>query len=212
MSQGEAKSEFFVTSDAARIALAKLPTLIVHPQFWGYLAAVETSVRERRLVNLRVNFGSFFERYLTVTGAPREKPYLQPFSESASGTAQLFNRNVAGSYAPSSVREVAPIRAVLGFEKVQNVAKHRLKPDHEEIAAKVLVGQRVPAHSLATFLLRDHRIARMPSQSEPESVLRQFCVLFGYNLDDPESLKRFNTLYVLDAETFDGVNYAEEIE
>ncbi|MGY1458809.1 hypothetical protein ACW5F0_09205 [Luteimonas sp. A534] len=207
MGSEEGKSEFFVTAEAAKLAIAKLTSTRVHPHFSGYLAAVGAAAAENRRDNLRVNFQQFYNDYLLVAGAPPERPYLQPFSDK--GVAQLFNKNVAGSYAPSSLRAVAPIQAVIEFKGSRQQVTHTLKPDHEEIALAALTGgQRLPAHSLATFLFRDHKIPRSDT-SDIQSVLQLFCETFGYDLTVEAIKVRFDTLYQLDPDTFIGVQYAD---
>jgi hypothetical protein len=151
--------EFFVTATAAKRAIDTLTALRIHPHFSGYMAVVAEAASAQRNENLKVNFQKFYNEYLLVSAAPPDRPYLQPFSTSAKGTAQLFNRNVAGSYAPSSLRSVAPIKAVVEFKgRGQNVTQ-TLKEKHEELALRELTGsQKVPVYSLATFLFRDHGV------------------------------------------------------
>lgn len=156
---------------------------------------------------LKVNFREFYDDYLKVGLAPEERPYLLPFVMGR-GEAQLFNKNVAGSYAPSSVREVAPIRDVLEFEGSGSNVVHRLKGNHERLALAALVsGQRIPLDSLAVFLFRDHKIQRS-HDSVLESVAAKFCRTFGYDLAEEQSRERFEILYERDPQTFNGIPYA----
>lgn len=209
MGSEEGKSDFFVTAAAAKLAIAKLTSTRVHPHFSGYLAAVGAAAAANRQDNLKVNFQQFYNDHLLVAGAPPERPYLQPFSESAKGLAQLFNRNVAGSYAPSSLRSVAPIRAVVEFKGSRQQVTQTLKSGHEEIALRALTGShRIPVHSLATFLFRDHKIPRSDA-SDVDAVVQVFCGKFGYDLTVAESKAQFDKLYEPDSETFTGVVFAE---
>lgn len=210
MKKEESAGDFFATATAARAALSKLNSIGIHPQFSGYLAAVSTASEAKRLDNLKVNFQQFYNDYLLVSGAPSDRPYLQPFSQSTKGSPLLFNKNVAGSYAPSSLRGVAPIRSVVDFNGSRQHVTHTLKDRHEELALKNLTGsQKIPVHSLATILFRDHRIHLVPDSDPIDSTLFAFCVTFGYDLTKPESKTRFDILYDLDKSTFDNLIYSE---
>jgi len=203
--------DFFVTADAAKAAIGKLTSQRIHPQFSGYLATVATAVEENSGSNLKVNFQRFHNDYLLVAGASRERPYLQPFSESEKGKPQLFNRNVAGSYAPSSLRGVAPIREVVEFAGTGRNVKQTLEANHEELAFRSLAGsQKIPVHSLATFLFRDHRIPLIEAGKYLESTLSMFFEIFGYDLLNSDSKDRFSRLYAFDEITFDGLTYGKD--
>lgn len=209
MGSEKGKADFFVSTAAAKLAISKLTSKKVHPHFSGYLAAVAAATEAGRQDNLKINFQEFYSNYLLVAGAPPTKPYLQPFSESAKEAPQLFNKNVAGSYAPSSLRSVAPIRAVVDFHGSRQRVTHTLKANHETIAVKELTGsKRIPVHSLATFLFRDHKIHRIGA-SDADSAMKMFCRIFGYDLSIPTVRVQFETLYEPDEETFASIVFAE---
>ncbi len=205
MVEKESENRFFVTAEAARAAIARLSKLKIHPHFSGYLAAVAAAAQEGKATGLKVNFKRFYDDYLLVGGAPDKKPYLQPFSTSASGP-QLFNRNVPGSYAPSSLRGVAPILSIVEFVGQGQQVRHNLKVGHEEIAFRVLTNsERVPVTSLATFLFRDHAIPHLAA-TPLQSVVAMFSAVFGYASN---GLQGFDQLYVQDPETFEKIVYSE---
>lgn len=210
--EGESeKNSFFITGEAARLAYARLVAAKIHPHFPGYLAAVATAAAEGRDTDIRIDFKKFYNEYLLVAGAPPEKPYVQPFPESTKPGAQLFNANVSGSYSPSSIRPDAPLRTVIEYSGKGRDTTHSLKPNHEGLALRNLAKARIPIHALATFLLRDHEIDRVPSQSDPDAVLKRLCGVLGYDLEVEKSRKRFDLLYEMDSSMFDGISYAEEV-
>lgn len=169
------------------------------------MAAVRAEAQNDHGTVLKVKFRTFYEDYLKVGSAPDDRPYLLPFVLGKGG-AQLFNKNVAGSYAPSSLRDVAPIRTVLKFDGAGSQVTHELVAQHEQLALKSLVSQqRVPVDSLSIFLFRDHKIERTDTIAL-ECVVDKFCEVFGYDLSDKKSKSRFETLYVRDSETFDGIH------
>lgn len=206
MAEKESTDSFFVTSEAAKLAIAKLSELKIHPHFSGYLAAVSTAAEEKRTTGLKVNFKRFYDDYLLVSGAPTRRPYLQPFSISAGSSPQLFNQNVLGSYAPSSLRGVAPILSVVEFKGGGQNVRHSLTDDHELNAlAHLTFDTRIPATSLATFLFRDHRIPYLAATAV-ESIQLFFFLVFGYDIN---RLDNFHKLYVFDPDTFQGVAFSE---
>lgn len=210
--EGESKrASFFITAQAAKLAYARLVSAKVHPHFPGYLAAVATAAVEKRTSDIRVGFKKFYDNYLLASGAPPAKPYVQPFPDSLKPGAQLFNANVAGSYSPSSIRPDAPLRAVIEYNGRGRDITHTLRPDHERLALEHLAKNRVPVHALATFLFRDHAIERDPAKADPDTVVQQFCVTLGYDLQVEELRHRFEVLYQLDSSMFDGIQYAEDI-
>lgn len=202
--------EFFISPAAAKLSIETLTSMKIHRQFVGYLAVLSTAAAERKMDNLKTNFLKFHNDYLLAGDSPPDRPYVQPFSEHARGFAQLSNKNVAGSYAPSSLRAVAPIRAVVEFYGSKQNVTQTLKSDHEEIALKVLAdSQRIPVHSLATFLFRDYAIPRL-GPDDIASVFKIFCEKFGYELGNPHHKIRFETLYAEDDSKFKNVTYAEQ--
>ncbi|CEG92085.1 hypothetical protein LJ114_02585 [Propionibacterium freudenreichii] len=89
-------------------------------------------------------------RLLDMPGGPPNKPNYRPFSSTKkkSESGYWYNKNLAGSYAPSSIRTTA------GF--MVDDGKYVLPVDHATQAlAKLLYGKRVPAWALAAFYLRN---------------------------------------------------------
>lgn len=107
---------------------------------------------------LKPNFTSFFNQYFKVSGTPDGKPYVMPFSESK-GTdwSPFFNRNVAGSYAPSSLRPVSPLRQVVRISGARSSATYSLVADYADKARQhLLFDNPLGVLSLALFLYRDY--------------------------------------------------------
>jgi hypothetical protein len=130
----------------------------IHPQFAGYLCLLWESARRNTPDNLRPSFKDFFRLFLAVPGGDEDKPYLMPFGDSASITnAHLwFNKNIAGSYAPSSLRPGSPFLRVASSASDGRVPVYRLKPEHAEIALQyMLYGKKLSAAVLACFLYRN---------------------------------------------------------
>jgi hypothetical protein len=77
----------------------------IHPNFAGYLCLKRTAARDGRTTDLRPDFKAFFDTFLRVSGGSEDRPYLKPFP---SDVKLWFNPNVAGSFAPSSLRPTSP--------------------------------------------------------------------------------------------------------
>ena len=87
--------------------LDQLLDLKIHPQFAGYLCIKRTAKRDGRTTDLSPDFTEFFETFLSVQGGPTDKPYYRHFwNQSSSRQKAWQNRNLAGSYSPSSLRSV----------------------------------------------------------------------------------------------------------
>lgn len=124
----------------------------------GYLAVLHTATRHGS-GPLRVPFADFFDAYFLVSGSPANYPYLLPFSERADLSQQYQNPNVAGSYAPSSLRSVHPLHSLCSVEPAASGVTFTLVPDHGKIALRILKDGPLPAASLAAYLYRDYAFA-----------------------------------------------------
>lgn len=143
----------------------------------GYLCVLEAATREGRQRDLRPRYAVFFDRFLRIAEAPQKKPYLVPFGRSGIGAALLFNRNVAGSYAPSSIRDVNPLHDVLEFAPGGSVT---LREDHAEAVQGRILPRPLPFVATACFLYRDYGFSTRPGS---EALLSQLDDQFGFPLD-----------------------------
>jgi hypothetical protein len=102
---------------------------------------------------LRVNFKGFFDRYLRANGMSDDFPYVKPFG------GPTNNRNVAGSYAPSSLRGVAPLMKVITFDQDSHPTTLSLRTGHIDLAFRHLLNERrISLLALGAFLYRDFLI------------------------------------------------------
>lgn len=166
-------ARYIINPDRVKDSLTVLRRLGAHQTLPGYLCMQRTAARERRLDYLHPQFKDFFDEFLTPDGAPPKRPYLNPFV-AADGRVWL-NNNVAGSYAPSSLREVSPLRRVL---TISDDAYH-LRSQHWLLAREELLhGHQLPVLALATFLYRDKGIIAV--DPTPQQIVRAFQGEFGY--------------------------------
>jgi predicted ATPase len=108
---------------------------------------------------------------------PIGTPYLKPFTDVKPSIKNLWlNENVAGSYAPSSLRPDQPFRKVVdvGVNK-----KYSLRKNHAQLVREHLLhGEMVPLADLAIFLYRDYGL--IGNSPEISDLINAFAVDFGY--------------------------------
>lgn len=163
--------------------IAYLRTRKIHRHFFGYLCVCATAVREGRNDLLLPPFKKFFERFLVVGEAPEGTPYLVPFNESGSPDANVWlNSNVAGSYAPSSLRPQAPLLRVTNLFMQGKRGTFTLVDDHESACLEsLLFGSPVNVLALAGFLFRDHAFTVTDKHEPSEAdLVREFFIFFGF--------------------------------
>ncbi|MEA5667360.1 hypothetical protein VA603_07450 [Stenotrophomonas sp. MH1] len=140
--------------EAVRAAWEQLEGSKVHTHFLGYLAIREAAQTDGRTEDLRVNFKSFFDRFLRANGMSEDVPYIKPFG------GPTNNKNVAGSYAPSSLRGVAPLMKVASYDNDVTPVTFSLLPKHESLALQHLLnGRPISLDALGVFLYRDYLVA-----------------------------------------------------
>lgn len=166
-----------VRADLVAESLRRLKEQKIHPTFAGYLSLKRAATAYGRTNDLESRvIRDFFEAFLRIPDATEQKPYFVPFSDSATSDAyRWLNRNLAGSYAPSSLRDVAPLRRVVEIAD----RRYSLKDRHWELAREHLaLGNRVPVLPLSAFLYRDYTFLRdEPTAGDLISAFREE---FGY--------------------------------
>jgi len=134
-------------------SLTRLREQRTHTLFAGYLYLQQRAIQLGRLNDLQPDFLSFFRKFYFVGNHPLGAPYIKPFTEQKPSSRNLWlNENVAGSYAPSSLRPNQPFRKVVLIEG----RKYSLPANHAELARRYLLyNKQVQVADLATFLYRD---------------------------------------------------------
>jgi hypothetical protein len=158
----------------------------VHELFPGYLCLVWTAARAGRVSNLQPDFASFFDYFLRVPGVPPSRPYLRPFVSSIRRTPRTlegiwYQKNVAGSYSPRSVRPNKPFDEVVVVPRDANAGQGwGLRYNHAQLALERLAfGQRLPVCALSLFLYREFAF-EFNDQPSVSGVVDVFRYEFGY--------------------------------
>jgi hypothetical protein len=170
---------WMVGIDRVRECLRRLLAQRIHPNFAGYLCLKRTSHALGRLDDLSPDFQDFFNTFLAVPGGPF--PYYRPFwhQHSAEPMRAWVNQNVAGSYAPSSLRPTGLLQ-VADIVGAGTAARYSLKANHPDLALQHLLYKvRLPVLDLAAYLYRDYAVVSDPAPSVFDLV-NIFAEEFGY--------------------------------
>jgi hypothetical protein len=175
--------------------LARLRKQKTHTLFPGYLYLQQRASQLERLEDLQPDFLSFFKQFFLVGNHPLGAPYIKPFTEQRASTKNLWlNENVAGSYAPSSLRPKQPFRQVV---RIQG-RKYSLPLDHARRAFEYLLYRnQVQVADLAVVLYRDYGL--LGDSVNIEDLVGIFIYEFGYSKEpDGEPDESFRTLFSLE--------------
>ena len=174
-----------------------------HPLFAGYLHLKQRSSELDRTHDLKPDFQLFFKDYFYIEGHPIGTPYLRIFTEkTASGKNLWLNMNIAGSYAPSSLRGDQPFRKVVELEN----RSYSFFPDHAEKAFQFLLyGEKVKVIYLAIFLYRNFSFNT--EVLRPEDLINTFAFEFGYS--EKYGGVKSSEFYVLFSDHYDNDEFSD---
>jgi hypothetical protein len=168
------KPVFVLTGSVARWGIEQLLGRKVHPFFPAYLEIRRATDAESGRV-VQPEWGNV-SRYLEVPGGPPNKPYFRPFwNQSRNAGQDWLNQNIAGSYSPSSIREVQ--RRVIEIEG----SGYSLKDGHAQLALEnFLYGEALPAYPLALFYYRNFGFTTDGPALPPDGLVDVFMEDFGF--------------------------------
>lgn len=183
-------------------AVANQPS---HRHLPGYLGLKRTARIEGQSTGLDFDYTGFYDAFLRVRDD--DNPYLTPFGPNTDPDRHSlwFNRNVAGTYAPSSIRQDQPFSRVVTVEGSGNSATYVLVDDHHERAREELLqDQRLPVIPLAGFLYRDFAIEK-DGEPRVEDLVTVFRDEFGYRDGETNEAEEFEYLYETEEDIHDGL-------
>jgi hypothetical protein len=191
-----AEKSHVLKREVVQQSLAALRQLKVHRTFAGYLCLRETARATNRRTQLKPDFAGFFDRYLKIGDASAAAPYAVPFNDR--GAFLWFNRNVAGSYAPSSLRDVSPLRQVADIFGSRADHTFSLKEDDAKLCfVHLLHKKQMPVLPLAAFLFRDYAIEEEDGEGAPvpADLIAVFRDQFGFRAADKSEDADFKVLF-----------------
>lgn len=185
-------TRYVLKSEVVQDCLHRLIGESIHRMFPGYLCLQQQAGLENRTTGLSFPYNEFFDDYLRIEDADPDKPYFVPFTQSGEPSLDTLwnNKNVAGTYAPSSLRPTAPLMKIIEIEESGYNSKWGIEDRHWQLARHHLCsGNQIPVESLATYLLRDYAF----EVDEPSAftLVETFTEEFGYEFGG----KAFSHLY-----------------
>lgn len=190
---------FVIRPAMVRKSVTDLVSAHIHEHFAGYLCVVRTAARDGRTDGLRPSFSEFFDEFLRVPGAPAGRPYLRPFNRAGSIELAWNQANVAGSYAPSSIRPASVFARIVRVDGQGSSATYSLGESHAQLALEQLAGgNHIPAAALAAFLYRDYAF-EAHTQPTLSDLMQVFRYEFGYEDEQGATSADWQTLYTEDS-------------
>ena len=127
------------TLQAAAESIRALRRRRIHPHFAGYLCVLRAAAAADSTREIKVNFKQFFDEFLAYGNAPEKRPYVVSFSGGRGTNSIFFNKNVAGSYAPSSLRPGHAFTQVVSVTGSKTDARYTLPSGHAPAALRHLL-------------------------------------------------------------------------
>lgn len=173
-------TQYVLPPETVQTCLHRLIDEPIHRMFPGYLCLQQQAAQENRTTRLSFPYNEFFDDYLRVR-ENSDRPYYVPFTQAQNPSlGELwYNNNVAGTYAPSSLRSTAPLMEIAEIEEGGHNSKWGIAEHHWELARHNLCeGIQVPVESLAAYLLCDYAL----EANEPSAytLVETFNEEFGY--------------------------------
>ncbi|WP_375462957.1 hypothetical protein [uncultured Methylobacterium sp.] len=198
MAAGPGSGETYAfTKDAVLRAIANLSAHPIHEHFAGYLAILRALRANGGHPARAADINEFHDRYLRAEGHPDTAPYVRPFKSRGKGL-EPFNANVAGSYAPSSLRSKGKLIDVIRVDGTHRSATYDLLDDHAGAALdRLLKNNKVPVVSLTAFLYRDYGF-RLEARDIQRTVAL-FRDEFGLRPDTSSEAATFDLLFADDS-------------
>jgi hypothetical protein len=192
MAQGASEAEqpvFVLTVEVVRWAIEQLQGRKVHTFFPAYLEIRRTAIEGESESDIHPDWGNL-EKHLHVPGGPPGKPNFRPFwHRTRKGGEDWMNANIAGSYAPSSIRRL-PAKVV----NPDGSGGYSLKSDHARLALEhLLLGQAMPILPLAVFYYRDFGFTTDEPALSPAGLIDVFRRDFAFN--SPPGREDFEVLF-----------------
>lgn len=173
-------TQYVLEPEVVRTCLHRLIDEPIHRMFPGYLCLQQQAAQENRIAGLSFPYIDFFDDYLRVRD-DSDRPYYVPFTQAQNPSlGELWNnKNVAGTYAPSSLRSTAPLIQIAEIEEGGHNSKWAIREHHWELARHNLCEDtQVPVESLAAYLLRDY--AFEVEEPSAYTLVETFNEEFGY--------------------------------
>lgn len=201
--------DWVLTTAAVRDCIAQLREYPVHPYFPAYLHLRQRAALHGDTSDIKPKWDDL-SPLLQVDGAPPSHPHFRPFTINGANTDQEWlNANLAGSYAPSSLRVGQPPLRVVELSDTRG--RFNLPNDHWVLArVHLLSDEKLPLLPLAGFFLRDYAFSDYDDPPGAVGLVEGFTELFGYTDDTGE--EEVDYLYELPDDDVDADDWFEEFD
>lgn len=166
--------------EAVRWAIDTLTSRPAHPFFIAYLHIRARGVEMGRMSQISPRWNDL-GRLLAVPGGPPGKPYYRPLlsGQVRDRSRYWMNENLAGSWAPSSLREgQPPLRVVDRAGQLFS-----LREDHASLARHhLLFDQPISVMALAAYLYRNYGFDNTDPPDQPHVLASSFTLGFGFGV------------------------------
>jgi hypothetical protein len=167
-----------LTREAVKAGISSLKGQRIHEHFPAYLHLRKLAVASGSLTDLSPDWKDVSD-LLRMPGGPPTKPHYRPFSSvnRKDESGYWYNRNLAGSYAPKSMR------ATSAFMLETNGDGYELPVNHAQQALeRLLKGKKVPAWALAAYYLRNYAFI-FEGNGGYDELISAFTKEFGFEED-----------------------------
>lgn len=152
---GEAVAGYVLATEVVRDAIVDLSSRSIHETFPAYLHLRRRMRLLNRPTDLQPDWGEVSD-WLAVPGGPPNKPHFRPFrSRGASPEGRWMNDNLAGSFAPSSLRNMKEHFVAVNGEYRIPLRQSDRRPNGALIRVALLADKRIPIWAVAVFILRN---------------------------------------------------------
>lgn len=183
-----ASTAYVLTLDVVRRAINSLKPLTIHETFPVYLHLRRRAVVLRRFTDLQPDWCGEVHDWLEMPGGPPNKPHFRPFTSRGSSLDSFWMAsNLAGSYAPSSLRGMRSLYVDSNDEYVLPIHTDGT-PNAVVIANRLLKSSPIPAWAVAAFLFRDKEFTAVDGEPDWTDLLAVFQSFFEWTDEERESL------------------------
>lgn len=186
----------FLAIPVVKWAISELKKARIHPFFLAYLILRRHSVVSASNSGLSPNWVEEVGPLLAIPGGPPTKPYYRPFFDKdvRDESRYWMNRNLAGSYATSSIRKLAG-ELVSGSGN-----KYSLTEGHFARAVTTLISSTpVNAYAFSAFLFRNHGFSTSVPGGQPDMLVDALRVFLKFDSSD-QGNDEFHTLFTVDTD------------
>lgn len=185
----EGEAGYVLTVDAVKASITALRKLKIHRFFPAYLHLHQQPRVQGTTTEITANWAGGLGPLIEIPGGPTGRPYYLPFWDQQNEAGQEWRaKNLAGSYSPSSLREV-PKRVVTVDER----GRYGLRERHWELAREHLTfGEQLPAVILGGFFLRNYAFI-YDGPPTHANLATEFLVFFGFEPGSEESDHLFSS-------------------